>query len=56
MEHGTVSRQEIASALGYSMPTVFANVTELMEMGLIREAGEYSSTPEIISKPVNLVT
>lgn len=44
MDHGTVSRQEIASALGYSLPTVFANVTELMNLGLIREAGEYGST------------
>lgn len=39
-----VSRQEIAKALGYSMPTVFANVNELMELGFLCEAGEYGST------------
>lgn len=43
-ENKVVSRQEIATGLGYSMPTVFSNITELMEYGLIREAGEYGST------------
>lgn len=40
----TASRQDIAQKLGYSMPTVFSNVTELMNMGLLCEAGEYGST------------
>lgn len=30
--------------LGFSMPTVFQNIIELIEMGLICEAGEYGST------------
>jgi len=40
----TVSRQDIAKTLGYSMPTVFSNVTELIHTGLLCEAGEYGST------------
>lgn len=44
LENKQVSRQEIASALGYSMPTVFTNINELMELGFLREAGEYGST------------
>lgn len=44
LENRQVSRQEIAKALGYSMPTVFANVNELMEQGFLCEAGEYGST------------
>lgn len=44
MENKYVSRQEIAGVLGFSMPTVFTNVTELMELGLLHEAGAYGST------------
>lgn len=44
LNHNGVSRQEISNALGYSMPTVFQNVSELIEMGLIFENGEYAST------------
>lgn len=44
LENKQVSRQEIAKALGYSMPTVFTNINELMEMGFLCEAGEYGST------------
>lgn len=44
LEHKTVSRQEIAVALGFSMPTVFQNVNELIEWGLVCEGGEYGST------------
>lgn len=43
-QHEKVSRQEISVALGFSLPTVFQNVTELMEWGLVCEAGEYGST------------
>ena len=39
-----VSRQDIAAALGFSMPTVLQNVADLIECGLICEAGEYGST------------
>ena len=38
-----VSRQDIAAALGFSMPTVLQNVADLIECGLICEAGEYGS-------------
>lgn len=44
LKHEQVSRQEIAVALGFSLPTVFQNVTELMELELVCEAGEYGST------------
>jgi len=43
-EQRTTSRQEIASALQISMPTVLQNVKELQEMGLVRESGQYAST------------
>ena len=44
LKHEKVSRQELAVALGFSLPTVFQNVTELMELGMVCEAGEYGST------------
>ena len=44
LNHEKVSRQELAVALGFSLPTVFQNVTELMELGMVCEAGEYGST------------
>lgn len=43
-EHRMVSRQEIAAALGFSLPTVFQNVTELIDWGMVCESGEYGST------------
>ena len=43
-EQRTTSRQEIASALQISMPTVLQNVKELQEMGLVREGGQFAST------------
>lgn len=43
-QHEKVSRQELSVALGFSLPTVFQNVTELMDWGLVCEAGEYGST------------
>ncbi|MEI8201107.1 MAG: ROK family transcriptional regulator [Eubacteriales bacterium] len=39
-----VSKPDIASALGISMPTVLQNVKELMDRGLIREVGAFEST------------
>lgn len=41
---GSVSRQEIAVELGFSMPTVFQNVNELLACGLLYEGGSYGST------------
>ena len=42
--HGTASKQELASALGFSMPTVLQRVRELMKEGIVTESGEYEST------------
>lgn len=44
LENDVVSRQDIAKDLGYSMPTVFSNVTELLEAGYLCEVGAYGST------------
>lgn len=44
LSHSGVSRQELALALGLSMPTVFQNVNELIERGLICEEGTCHST------------
>lgn len=38
------SRQDIAFALGMSMPTVLQNIKELQELGLVKEFGQYEST------------
>ena len=42
--HGASSKQELAAALGFSMPTVLQRVRELSADGIIVEAGEYEST------------
>ncbi|MCI8551024.1 MAG: ROK family transcriptional regulator [Lachnospiraceae bacterium] len=42
--HGEASKQEIAAALNLSMPTVLQRVKELLQEGIITEAGEYEST------------
>lgn len=44
LERGSVSRNELALSLELSLPTVFQNVNELLEMGLLCESGEYEST------------
>lgn len=44
LNHNGVSRQELSLALGFSMPTVFQNVSDLIEAGLVCENGEYDST------------
>ena len=44
LDHNGVSRQELSNALGFSLPTVFQNVSELIESGLVCENGEYGST------------
>jgi len=40
----TTTKTELASQLNLSMPTVLSNVSELMEKGLVLEAGEMEST------------
>ena len=42
-----VSRQDIAAALGFSMPTVLQNVADLIDCGLVCEAGEYGSSLDL---------
>ena len=44
LEHKQAARQELATAIGLSMPTVIQNIATLIELGLVYEAGEYSST------------
>lgn len=44
LRHGSASRQELATALGFSLPTVFQLVSDLMERGFVCEIGEYGST------------
>lgn len=39
-----ISKPELASELGISMPTVLLNVKELTEAGIVEEVGEYEST------------
>ncbi|MBQ8813353.1 MAG: ROK family transcriptional regulator [Lachnospiraceae bacterium] len=44
VDHQKASRLELSQKLGFSMPTVFQIVNELIERGVIRESGEYDST------------
>lgn len=44
MNHENSSRQELSASLGYSMPTVLQNVTELLEENRLCEVGEFNST------------
>ena len=45
MKHGEqYSRQDISRILGISMPTALRNIDELLEAGIITEAGSLSST------------
>lgn len=39
-----VTKQEIANALGYSMPTVFQNIKDLIKEGIVCEVGQIEST------------
>lgn len=41
---GFCSRQSLARDLGLSLPTVYQNLSELMEAGLVRDSGEQQST------------
>ena len=38
------AKQELASALGISLPTVAQNIRELLERGLVQETGAFAST------------
>lgn len=56
LDHHYVSRQEIASCLGFSMPTVFSYVTELLERNILCETGEFDSTGGRKAKVLSLAT
>lgn len=43
-KQGFCSKQALAHALGLSLPTVYQNLTELMNLGLVRYSGEQQST------------
>ena len=43
-ENGNASKVEISKVLNLSMPTVLQNTKELLEQGIVEEAGEYEST------------
>ena len=42
--HKECSKQELASSVGQSLPTVNQNLNELLEDGFVRVAGHYKST------------
>lgn len=44
LNHTVTSKVELSKELNMSMPTVLANVNELIEKGLLMEIGEYEST------------
>lgn len=44
LEEGTMTRQDIAHKLNLSMPTTLQNTNELLECGLLEEAGMMEST------------
>ena len=41
---GFCTRQSVAQALGLSLPTIYQNLNELVESGLVRYNGEAEST------------
>ncbi|GMQ58088.1 ROK family transcriptional regulator [Vallitalea sediminicola] len=43
-KYDRVSKPDISSELGISMPTVLQNINELMKQGLVDEVGEFQST------------
>ncbi|MCI8465883.1 MAG: ROK family protein [Lachnospiraceae bacterium] len=53
--HGEASKQEIGAALKLSMPTVLQRVRELLQEGIITEAGEYESTGGRKAKALTIV-
>ncbi|WWR15972.1 ROK family transcriptional regulator [Lachnospiraceae bacterium JLR.KK008] len=55
LEQGEISKNEIASALGLSMPTVLQCVKDLLCQGIIHESGEYESTGGRKAKTLSVV-
>ena len=51
-----ISRPELASELGISMPTILQNVKELMDAGIVEEVGEYESTGGRKAKALSVVS
>lgn len=56
LEHKNVSRQDIAAALGFSMPTVFSYVTELLDLNILCETGKFGSTGGRKAKVLSIQT
>ena len=56
LEHKNVSRLDIAVALGFSMPTVFSYVSELLDMNILCETGEFGSTGGRKAKVLSIQT
>ena len=56
LEHKNVSRLDIAVALGVSMPTVFSYVSELLDMNILCETGEFGSTGGRKAKVLSIQT
>ena len=44
LNHPVTSKAELAKELNLSMPTVLANVNDLLEKRLLEEIGEYATT------------
>ncbi|MDD4851293.1 MAG: winged helix-turn-helix domain-containing protein [Gemmiger sp.] len=44
LAQGKTSKANLARELNLSMPTVLANVKELLALGMLEEVGEYEST------------
>lgn len=51
---GEVSKQDIATDLHLSMPTVLQTVSELLEQKIVKEAGEYQSTGGRKAKAISI--
>lgn len=50
----TLTKQEIASQLGWSMPTTLQNINDLIERGILQECGELESTGGRKAKRIGL--
>ena len=50
----TLTKQEIASQLGWSMPTTLQNINDLMERGILQEYGALESTGGRKAKRIGL--
>ena len=51
-----ISKQDIASELSMSLPTVTQNLNELKEMGLIADTGSFVSTVGRRARAISLVS